>query len=1100
MPKLKGSLLSRYLISVLLVSLAIALRLFLRPVLEDSAPFLLFGLAIIIAAWYGGFGPAIVATILSTIAVIYLFISPNIELPLFDLKHWFWITLFGIQGLVVAYLVESLHKARRAAEQSSIEAKESEKRLGESERDFRQLADAMPQIVWTAQPDGWVDYNNQRWFEYSGISPEDTEGWGWKQMLHPDDIQRIINIWSESLITGEPYEIECRLKRASDGIYRWHLARAVPIRDSDGRIIKWYGTSTDIDDYKRTETALRESEARSRIAQRAARVGTWSWNVVTNEVFWSEGIWDLLGIEQGSQTPTPLSWFEFVHPEDKEEVTQHLNSLMEAEEEFFSKEYRIINHDGTVLWIETKGQITRDGNGRAEKFFGANINITERKRAEEALKKNQAQLYNIISSAMDAIITIDKDQRIVMFNSSAERLFEISSDEIIGKPIDHLIPERFRAFHRTQVENFGRANITTRRMGALGSLYGLRNSGKEFPIEASISQIEVDKEKFYTVILRDITERKQAEEERERLLEQEHKARVAAQQYATRISRLQEITSSLTEALTATEMAEVIVNQGAKALGAYAGAVVLLKDERTLEIISSGGQIEGIQEEWRQFSVYEPVPLADVTREGLPIWIENTEEWNRLYPHLQHRKNTLKSISGAVVPLSIKGRSVGAFSLSFDSAREFTDDDKDFVLTLARQCAQAIERAQLYELEHQARNQAEDAGRIKDEFLATLSHELRTPLTSILGWSRMLQTGQLSQEHTRQAIETITRNAKAQSGLIDDLLDISRLITGKFQFDIAPTDIRSVVNAAVNTVRLSADVKGISIRTEVAEHLETIIGDANRLQQVVWNLLSNAIKFTPEGGEVSVVVKQAGFYIEIEIIDTGQGIRADVLPFIFDRFKQADSSITRKHGGLGLGLAIVKHIVEHHGGSIQAESLGEGRGSTFRVRLPIKAKDLPENIVNRRLKDGAVTDNSLSSMSNGKSLSGKRLLVVEDEESTREFIKFALEQSGAEVIDVESALEAMEKIKEMRIDLIVSDLGMPVVNGYQLIEMIRELPEDKGGTVPAIALTAYARTEDKVNVLRAGYQMHLSKPVEPSELITTIVKLIKETGKAAQIK
>ncbi len=396
-----------------------------------------------------------------------------------------------------------------------------------------------------------------------------------------------------------------------------------------------------------------------------------------------------------------------------------------------------------------------------------------------------------------------------------------------------------------------------------------------------------------------------------------------------------------------------------------------------------------------------------------------------------------------------------------------------------------IEREKLLALEKEARHDAETANRMRDEFLATVSHELRNPLNAILGWGRLLQKNQLDTENKTKAIETIVRNAESQNRLIEDMLDVSRIITGKLRLDIATIDPSEFVKAAIDTVRPAAEAKNIKIKTSIDEELNKISGDASRLQQVVWNLLSNAIKFTPKNGEVEVAVECIDSMIEVTVKDNGAGISADFLPHVFDRFRQADASTIRKFGGLGLGLAIVRHITEMHGGTVEVFSEGEDSGSVFTVKLPIAAIMVEAEQVSSANEANAV---SLIKEPN-INLSGLFILTVDDEPDTCQLLAQVLTHYGANVKTVLSASEAMKEFLKKQPDILISDIGMPEEDGYSLIQKIRALPGDKIKQMPAIALTAFARPQDRMKALSAGFQTHVSKPVEPDELATVIASL-----------
>ncbi|MDZ8183975.1 MAG: response regulator [Nostoc sp. ChiSLP02] len=393
------------------------------------------------------------------------------------------------------------------------------------------------------------------------------------------------------------------------------------------------------------------------------------------------------------------------------------------------------------------------------------------------------------------------------------------------------------------------------------------------------------------------------------------------------------------------------------------------------------------------------------------------------------------------------------------------------------------ERDRLLQLEKSARAEAEAANRIKDEFLAVLSHELRSPLNPILGWAKLLQTRKFNETALKKALETIERNAKLQAQLIEDLLDVSRILQGKLNLKMVAVNLASTIAAAMETVRLAAEAKSIHIET-MLDPTVGILGDPARLQQVVWNLLSNAVKFTGTGGRVNVRLESINAYAQITVSDTGKGISADFLPHVFDYFRQSDNTTTRKFGGLGLGLAIARHLIEMHGGTIWVQSSGEEQGATFTVRLPL-------------IKDSGTTKseinaNSATAVSGFSPLMGIQVLVVDDNDDSREFFSFVLEELGATVIAVASAGEALQVFRELKPDILLSDIGMPEINGYMLIKQIRDFEAQTAREkMPAIALTAYAGESDRQEAFNAGFQQHLVKPVAPEELLVAISSLIK---------
>jgi PAS domain S-box-containing protein len=451
--------------------------------------------------------------------------------------------------------------------------------------------------------------------------------------------------------------------------------------------------------------------------------------------------------------------------------------------------------------------------------------------------------------------------------------------------------------------------------------------------------------------------------------------------------------------------------------------------------------------------------------------VRTTKEGRQL--HVSLTISPIKDANGRVVGASKIARDITDRKLSEEALRE------------AQKVAEAAnaDRQRLLESERAARSEAERASYMKDEFLATLSHELRTPLNAVLGWATALRAGHFPTEELEQGLETIERNARVQAQIIEDLLDMSRIISGKVRLDVQRVDLPAVVAEAIDTVRATASAKGVRLQTIIDPLNAPVTGDPNRLQQVFWNLLSNAIKFTPKGGRVQVLLERVDSHLEVSIIDTGEGISPEFLPYIFDRFQQADASTTRRHGGLGLGLAIVKQLVELHGGSVRVKSSGTGKGATFIVSLPMtvlhplqerghpqsKPRDLP-----------SVPAISLNNVS---------VLVIDDELDARNLLKLLLESAGAVVYLAPSAEQGMEHLLSKSVDVLICDIGMPDVDGYSLMRRIRALNDGQKSEVAAVALTAYARLEDRTEAMSAGFQNHLPKPVEPAEFLAVVHSL-----------
>lgn len=556
-----------------------------------------------------------------------------------------------------------------------------------------------------------------------------------------------------------------------------------------------------------------------------------------------------------------------------------------------------------------------------------------------------------------------------------------------------------------------------------------------------------------------------------RLFEKEREAREQAERNALRTARLQEVTAALSGSITPDRVADVIIGLGIRAFDAQSGTLAVRRG-RVAELIRTLGFDRSYIDPYRILPLDSEgprFPLTDAITEGRPILIESDEKLFEAYPHLRG-KTTGRHHAFAAIPLQADDYVLGAIGLSFSEPRGFDEADVEFLLALGRQCAQALDRARLYEVEREARGAAEEANRAKDDFLATLSHEMRTPLTATLGWARMLNDEDLDDETRQQAVQSIYRSSQAQVRIVEDLLDVSRIVAGKMTIERRPVDLAVVVTEAKEALIQMARSRQIVIDAD----LQPIIvdGDADRLRQVASNLMSNAIKFSDEGGKVRVLLRSEGEMAALEVIDEGRGIDPEFLPFLFDRFRQADSSTTRSFGGLGLGLSIVQHLIRLHGGSVEAMSEGVGKGARFRVIIPV-------------LRDRQVDEETVAE-GEEHDLTGVSVLVVEDAPDSRSLIEAIFRRAGAEVRTAAGPAEARKILDDLSPTLIVSDVAMPEEDGYSFVRSLRR----QGDRTPVIALTAYGREED-VNAARAaGFDGYVRKPVDATLLIKTAAELL----------
>ena len=684
------------------------------------------------------------------------------------------------------------------------EAKALQDALRESEVRLREVTNAMPQIVWSALPDGHVDHWNQRWYDYTGTQPGTFGDASWQDIVHPESATLIASEWSRSVATGEPYEQEIRLKGAAEGNYRWFLSRATPVRDAGGKIVRWIGTSTDIHEQKTAKAAL-------------------------------------------------------------------------------------------------------------------------------AFERHQLEL---IFQDSPAAMATWRGEDLVFARVNPEYQDFFRGRQLLGRPLLEACPE------------------------------------------------------------------------------------LAGQGFDDLLRR--------------------VMHTGEP----FVGCEVLARIQRDKD-----GPVQDRYYDFSYLQVCDP--------DGRP--------WG-VYDHA----------------VDVTDRVMARLALE--------QTQRDLQQALA-------DRQQLLEAEQTARTEAERISRVKDEFLATLSHELRTPLNAILGWAQVLRGDPGNVEDVKDGLATIERNAKAQTQIIEDLLDMSKIISGKVRLNVERLDLAAVVEGAVETARPAATAKHISLRTTIDPQLSTVSGDSSRLQQVFWNLLSNAIKFTPKGGSVQVGLDRIESHLEVRVMDSGEGIAPEFLPDVFDKFRQQDASTTRQHGGLGLGLAIVKQLVELHGGSVRVESAGKGQGATFVVTLLLSVLQPAAEPDEAGHRGRQPADSpALSIPTESLRLEGIKVLVVDDEPDARALVKRLLEDRQAQVTAAGSVAEALECFQAERPDVMVSDIGMPGEDGYSLIRRVRALGPEHGGNTPAIALTAYARAEDRLKALMAGFQVHASKPVDATELLVLVATLVGRAG------
>jgi len=732
-------------------------------------------------------------------------------------------------------------------------------------------------------------------------------------------------------------------------------------------------------------------------------------------------------------------------------------------------ELEIFRRDGTRMPIEVSTRLMLE-NGQPFAVQGIARDITERKRAEEAHIAAEARYRTLFDNANDLIYTHDLQGNFLTVNEMSERITGYSHEEAMSMNIAQIVAPEYLESVLQRVSEQVQGKIFKTPL----ELEIVCKDGHRMTLEIN-TQVLTDNGMPVGMqgIARDITERKQTELMQARLNQQAAlRADVSAaltNENHSLPQMLQECTEALVEHLDA----------------AFARIWLLKESEDVLELQASAGLYANLDGPHSTISVGE-LTVGMIAAEKAPQLVNDfgsddsgDNDWAG--------QEDISSFAG--YPLMLGDRLVGVMAMY--SRHKLEADTLNALGSVADTIVHGVERKRaederelLLQREQEARQMAETASRLKDDFLAMISHELRAPLTAILGWAQMLRSGTLDRASAERALTTIERNAKSQAHLVGDLLDASRIATGKLSLENKPVELMSVVDAAVDAVRPSVEAKNLRMQIVLEPWVGPFNGDPERLKQIVWNLLSNAIKFTPPGGLIEVRLERLENKALLIVSDTGQGIDPEFLPHIFDRFRQADSSTKRQQGGLGLGLAIVKHLVELHGGAIYAYSRGEGQGSDFMITLPLAVQK-------QEAKEGALWPETLpENQIRSGSLSGVKVLVVDDEHDTREVLSVMLTRYGTEVRTAGSVAEALNVLSVWQPDMLVSDIGMPDEDGYVMIEKLRALPAEAGGEIPAVALTAFASPMDREKALAAGFQRHLAKPVEPVELARIVARVL----------
>ncbi|MDB4993645.1 MAG: two-component hybrid sensor and regulator, partial [Myxococcaceae bacterium] len=1093
---------------MLVVAIAFTAKVMAGDAFGREAPFLFLGVSVVGSGWVGGTRGALTATGLCVLGAWYFFSAPyhsfSIEPPAIAR-----LAAFLVEGLAVTGIVTAMDKARRDAATSEGRANT----IFESAVDSVVIMDASGRVVAVNAatvsafgheraalvgkklsdvliPERLREAHRDALarFRSTGVAPRVGKRLE-LEALHADGSEIPIELTitmshaeGETLFTGYLRDVTQRRvdQQRLETLTELSAALAVALTGQEvaRAIVENVRTAQRADTctlYTRAESGklelIGDHGVRAEVLEKIRTIDDASGNPVYDSLTTGEGLWvetakaydEIYPALARTGSPGPRAKAFWSMPLVVEGKPIGLLGMGFFEERTFSEEER----EFIVTLTRQCAQALR----RAQR-------LESEHRARELAETARASLDTTLRSIGDAVIATDAEGRVNFMNEVAERLTGWSAAEARAQPIKdvfHIVNESSRAEVESPVDKVLREGIV---VGLANHTVLLpKGDAPEVPIDDSGAPIRSAAGEVQGVVLvfRDVTAKKKEEARRAFLADATSTLASSLDYRATLAAVADLVVPTLADWCAVDVLEDPAAGPKRLAVAHVDRAKVDFAHELATRYPDDPSSTTGLHNVLRtgRSELYKDIP------EALLIAGAKDAEHLRIIRELQLR-------SAMIVPLIARGRTVGALSfVHAESGRSYNEEDLAFAEDLGRRAAVAVDNAQLYAAEQRARDQADVANRAKDEFLSTVSHELRTPLNAILGWSRMMATATFTEERRARAMETIERNATAMAELVEDLLDVSRIISGRLRLDVHPVEVARIVEAALESVRPSVEAKEIRLHTVLAHDAGPIAGDPGRIQQIAWNLLSNAVKFTPKGGRIEVIVRRVGSSIELSVTDSGQGIPASFLPFVFDPFRQADSTITRSRGGLGLGLAITKQLVELHGGLIEAKSAGEGRGASFVVSLPVSAM--------RHARAGE----SLAAMPVGSqfdrpaALRNLRVLVVDDEPDARQLVASVLEACGSIVTLAANARAAMESIQQSIPDLLVSDIGMPEEDGYALIRKVRALPVEKGGNIPAAALTAYARAEDRRKALTAGFMMHIPKPVEPAELVAVVASLAR---------
>jgi PAS domain S-box-containing protein len=981
--------------------------------------------------------------------------------------------------------------------------KAAEERLRESEQRFHHLVDAViDYAIFMLDESGRVATWNSGARRVKGYAPEEVIGRHFSLFYTPEDqaAGRPQQILDAVRATGRVEDESWRVRK--DGTRFWANVVITALRDEEGRVVGFAKVTRDLSERRLVEEELRRSEERFRLlVENIGDYAIYLLDLDGNVATWNLGAERMKGYTSDEIVGRSFAIF---FPEEDVAAGKPRNELLLAQQNGrHEDEGWRVRKDGTRFWANAILTALHDSAGTLVGYAKITRDLTIRREAEE----NQRKLLQE-QAARDAAEGAERRLR-----ESEERYRALSQRlEIVLEGVADGITVQDRTgnlvFANAAAAKISGFELGAELMSAPASVLAARfemldEQGRPFPLEDLPGHRVLRGEKLATALVHvrhRVTRREWwtlIRASAVTALDGTHDLAINIWHDVTEARRqerqamyLADASAALATSLDVQQMLSTLASVLVPGLADWCSIHLLEHDElRSVAVAHADPAKKSLASDYQ--AKYPPnrsqrSGIWNVLRTGATeVWNDITDEMLTASVSDPEQLAVLRDVgmkAALVVPITFRSRTMGALSLvCAGSDRRFGPADIPLVEELGRRAGVALENAHLYAAAQDAARAAEEASRAKDEFLATVSHELRTPLNAILGWSSILKE-QVKEPSVAKPVAVIHRNAEAQVRIIDDILDVSRVITGKLRLDPKPADLVAIVRDALEAVRASAVAKEIELTFRPAAEAILLVADGERLQQVVWNLLSNAVKFTDSGGHVTVDVRQEGSTVIISVADDGKGIDAAFVPFVFDRFKQADSSFTRRVGGLGLGLALVRHIVELHGGRAEAHSEGAGKGAVFTVTLPVR-------VVTPEVASGARPPKTLPPVPTKGSLAGVRVLVVDDESDARDLVAAVLEGAGAVVETAPSAAEGFAAFKRFRPDVLVSDIGMPDEDGLSLLRRIRALPRDGGGRVPALALSAFAREEDRMRALASGFTTHVGKPVDPAALASAVRNL-----------